>query len=270
MPRNSSYEPLLRGISQYDVDFVIPREGVDIPLGIDPFLLFKSRDPEYRELHGLVLNVFNAGVASVRAGDIAVARSILTFPEVPEIGLGYTQGGRRGSGVGTRLTDLIIETLSGSPQLVERGVRHIEEMQLLSAGIGPDRISDIVANILKRFLISYTQRHCKIWGVPTNTGVAIFLTRLQPSDRHTGRFTRRASDKRDGWQADSSWSLGEWCGPFRGSTMTISSAVSSVPYLAAKREAVKKTARPDGRQTGGNRPQERSKTKIRGGNRYAR
>ena len=37
--------PLLRGISQYEVDFVIPRVGVDLPLGIDPFLLFKSRDP---------------------------------------------------------------------------------------------------------------------------------------------------------------------------------------------------------------------------------
>jgi hypothetical protein len=173
MPRNSSHTPLLRGISQYDVDFVIPLKGVDIPLGIDPFLLFKSRDPEYRELHGLVLNVFNAGIAAVRAGDIALARSILRFPEVPEIGLGYTQKSRRGSGVGMRLTDLIIETLTGSPQLVERGVRHIEEMQLLSAGIGPDRISDIVANILKRFLISYTQRQCEIWSIPTCAGAPI-------------------------------------------------------------------------------------------------
>ena len=127
MPSNSSHAPLLRGISPYDVDFVIPLKGVDIPLGIDPFLLFKSRDPEYRELHGLVLNVFNAGIAAVRAGDTSRARSILTFPEVPEIGLGYTQRSRRGSGVGTRLTDLIIDTLSGSPQLVERGVRHVEE-----------------------------------------------------------------------------------------------------------------------------------------------
>jgi hypothetical protein len=164
---------LLRGISQYDVDFVIPLQGVDIPLGIDPFLLFKSRDPEYRELHGLVLKVFNAGIAAVRDGDIAHARSILTFPEVPETGLGYTQGSRRGSGVGTRLTDLIIDTLSGSPQLVERGVRHIEELQLLSAGVGPDRISDIVANILKRFLISYTQRQCEIWNIPLSPGVPI-------------------------------------------------------------------------------------------------
>jgi len=155
------------------VDFVIPLKGVDLPLGIDPFLLFKSRDPEYQELHRLVLDVFNAGIGAVRAGDTDRARSLLTFPEVPEIGFGYTRGSRRGSGVGTRLTDLIIETLSGSPQLVERGVRHVEEMQLLSAGIGPDRISDIVANILKRFLISYTQRQCGIWEIPVSEDVPV-------------------------------------------------------------------------------------------------
>jgi hypothetical protein len=173
MPKDSSYSPLLRGISQYDVDFVIPLKGADLPLGIDPFLLFKSRDPEYRELHGVILNVFNAGIGAVRSGNIRQARSILSFPEVPEIGLGYTRGSRRGSGVGTRLTDLIIETLLGSPQLVERGVRHIEEMQLLSAGIGPDRISDIVANIVKPFLVSYTQRQCRIWNIPMSSGVPL-------------------------------------------------------------------------------------------------
>ena len=38
-------------------------------------------------------------------------------------------------------------------------------MQLLSAGIGPDRVSDSAANILKRFLIDYTQVQCRIWNV---------------------------------------------------------------------------------------------------------
>jgi hypothetical protein len=50
-------------------------------------------------------------------------------------------------------------------------VRHVEEMQLLSAGIGPDRVSDIAANVLKRFLIEYTQRQCNLWNVPMKTGV---------------------------------------------------------------------------------------------------
>jgi hypothetical protein len=165
--------PLLSGFSQYDVDFVIPRVGIDVPVGIDPFLLYKSRDPEYRNLHNQLLEAFNAGIAAIRRGDPSEAGRILDFPEVSAIGLGYTQRSKRGSGVGTQLSRLIIETLVGSPSLQERGVRHVEEMQLLSAGIGPDRVSDIAANILKRFLIDYTQKQCAIWKLPTKNGVPI-------------------------------------------------------------------------------------------------
>ncbi|HEY6181750.1 MAG TPA: hypothetical protein VIW67_05855, partial [Terriglobales bacterium] len=165
--------PLLPGVSQYDVDFVIPRAGVDVPVGIDPFLLYKSRDPDYRQLHEELLNAFNAGIAAIKRRDEAEAVRIFDFPEVSAIGLGYTQRSKRGSGLGTHLSGLIIETLVGSPDLQQRGVRHIEEMQLVSAGIGPDRVSDIAANILKRFLITYTQRQCAIWQLPVTKGVPI-------------------------------------------------------------------------------------------------
>lgn len=165
--------PLIRGVSQYDVDFVIPRIGVDVPVGIDPFLLYKSRDPEYRRLHSQLLDAFNLGIAAIRTGKQSEANRIFDFPEVSAIGMGYTVGGKRGSGVGTYLTGLIIETLIGSPSLQERGIKHVEEMQLVSAGIGPDRVSDIAANILKSFLIEYTQRQCIIWSIPLKKGVPI-------------------------------------------------------------------------------------------------
>lgn len=165
--------PLIAGVSQYDVDFVIPRVGIDFPLCIDPFLLYKSRDAEYQNLHEQILQAFNAGIAALKHGNLAEARRILDFPEVSSIGLGYTERSKRGSGVGTHLSALILDTLLGSPSLQERGVRHIEEMQLLSAGIGPDRVSDIAANILKRFLVGYTQRQCAIWGLPLRKGVPV-------------------------------------------------------------------------------------------------
>jgi len=165
--------PLIKGISQYDVDFVIPRLGVDIPVGIDPFLLYKSRDPEYRKLHSQLLDAFHLGISAIRQNKTDEARRIFDFPEVSAIGMGYTVGGKRGSGVGTHLTGLIVDTVVGSPSLQERGIRHIEEMQLLSAGIGADRVSDITANILKGFLIEYTQRQCQIWGIPLKSGVPI-------------------------------------------------------------------------------------------------
>lgn len=165
--------PLIRGVSQYDVDFVIPRIGVDVPVGIDPFLLYKSRDAEYRRMHAQLLDAFNLGIAAIRAGKQNEASRIFEFPEVSAIGMGYTVGGKRGSGVGTYLAGLIIETLTGSPSLQERGIKHIEEMQLVSAGIGPDRVSDIAANILKGFLIEYTRRQCNIWSIPLKVGVPV-------------------------------------------------------------------------------------------------
>src|SRR5882762_3084079 len=171
MTPSDARSPLLSGVSQYDVDFVIPRVGVDVPVGIDPFLLYKSRDPDYRQLHEKLLNAFNAGIAAIKRRDEAEAVRIFDFPEVSAIGLGYTQRSKRGSGLGTHLSGLIIETLVGSPDLQQRGLRHIEEMQLVSAGIGPDRVSDIAANILKTFLISYTQKQCGIWNIEMKSNV---------------------------------------------------------------------------------------------------
>jgi hypothetical protein len=169
----SPREPLIQGVSQYEVDFVIPRAGIDIPVGIDPFLLFKSRDPELRGLHTSLISVFNSGIELVRQGALGDARRLFDFPEVPEIGFGYTQESKRGSGLGSHLTGLILDTVVGSPSLQERGVKHVEEMQLLSAGIGPDRVSDIAANILKSFLIQYTQRQAVIWKLAVSPSVPV-------------------------------------------------------------------------------------------------
>jgi hypothetical protein len=164
---------LLPGVSQYEVDFVIPRLGVDVPVGIDPFLLFKSRDPELRELHDRIVNVFRSGVECIKAGREQDARAILQFPEVAEVGLGYTRQGKRGSGVGNFLSELILKTLRDSPAMLDRGVRHVEELQLISMGIGPDRVSDIAASLMKRFLIDYTQKQCVTWSLPMTSGVPV-------------------------------------------------------------------------------------------------
>ena len=198
MNSSDARAPLLTGVSQYEVDFVIPRIAIDLPLGIDPFLLYKSRDPDYRELHGRLLEVFNLGIAAIKRGDLDEAARILDFPEVSAIGLGYTQGGKRGSGVGTYLSGLIIETVVGSPGLQERGIHHVEEMQLVSAGIGPDRVSDIAANVLKSFLIQYTQRQCSIWGMPMQRGVPVRHIYDRSSQRWTDSYEDLPASSVDG------------------------------------------------------------------------
>ena len=75
--------------------------------------------------------------------------------------------------MGGVLTDLLIDTLVESPRLVERGIRHVEEMQLVSIGVGPDRISDIAANVLKRDLIEYTQKQAGLWNIELRANVPV-------------------------------------------------------------------------------------------------
>jgi hypothetical protein len=164
---------LIEGISQYEVDFVIPYVGADIPLGIDPFLLYKSRDPKFAKLHSQVLDAFNYGVNLVRHKRFREAESHFKYPEVKEIGFGYSKTTKEGAGVGEYLTSLIIQSLNDSPDLLARGIKHIEEMQLISYGIRADRISDTIANLIKSFLIEYTQTQCGIWGIKLYSGVPV-------------------------------------------------------------------------------------------------
>ena len=160
-------------LRQLEVDFVIPSLVSDLPLCVDPFLLFKSRDPELRLLHASIVEHFAEGISAIAKGDEQDAKYILDFPEVAEIGFGYGLSGKRGSGLGKTLTNLLIGSLELSPAILQRGVRHVEEMQLISPGIGPDRVGDIASNILKEYLIQYTQRQCEMHNLPVRTLVPV-------------------------------------------------------------------------------------------------
>lgn len=167
------FTPLIKNISQFEVDFVIPLVGADIQLGIDPFLLFKSRDKNLSALHNEIISFFDHSVDLIKRNKISRARELLRFPEVREIGLGYTERGKAGSGVGEILGDSIIDALCQSPDFLERGIKHVEEVQLISVGIGRDRISDITGNLIKQYLIEYTQQQSQLWNIEMKTDVPV-------------------------------------------------------------------------------------------------
>ncbi len=159
--------------TQSQVDFVIPELEVDLPLSIDPFLLFKSRDKVLKDLHTRLLSIFDEGIRLYRSGNRAGLDRLIDFPEVDEIGFGYSEQAIRGRGMGSHLNALLAETLAASPALQNRGLRHVEELQLVSMGVGPDRVSDIAANVLKSFLVEYTQQQAELWNIPITQDVAV-------------------------------------------------------------------------------------------------
>jgi hypothetical protein len=160
-------------LRQEDVDFVMPDVDVDRRLGIDPFLLYRSSRADFQQAHNQLLRFFNFVLEQIKEGNLSNAERLLLCPEPSEIGLGYSKHGTRGSGIGPELAKEIAYTFNNSPALLSRGVRHIEELQLVCPGVGPDRISDAAANILKLFLIEYTQEQCQSWNIPVSKDVPI-------------------------------------------------------------------------------------------------
>ncbi|MGE7751577.1 hypothetical protein [Lysinibacillus fusiformis] len=85
------------------------------------------------------------------------ALKLFDFPEVDGIGLGYSNS-VHGSGFGAKLRKQII---GDAKQIIDAGVNAPELFHLVGlfeSNVGPDRISDMIACIIKEDILSYTRR----------------------------------------------------------------------------------------------------------------
>ncbi|MBA2669658.1 MAG: hypothetical protein H0U67_04740 [Gemmatimonadetes bacterium] len=160
-------------IRQSDVDFVIPNLKEDLRLYVDPFLFYKSRNPAFQAVHAVLRRFFEVAIDQIRQGTPEIARRMMSFPEVDETMLGHSKGSHRGRGMGKERGEVIHKEIVNNPDIQERGIRHLAEMQLLIAGVGPDLISDMCTNIAKPFFVDYTQRQCDIHGIPLEAGLCL-------------------------------------------------------------------------------------------------
>lgn len=153
-------------LAQADVDFAIPFLDADIPLYVDPFLLWNSPSQQDQALHTAVINSFNHLGRLVDRGRADDARRILIgASECAEIGLGQSRK-RRGNRIGTGTADEILALFQNIDHYKTHGFTHFEEIQLFVDGIAKDRISDICCSFLKSFLIDYTVQECEKLGIP--------------------------------------------------------------------------------------------------------
>lgn len=134
----------------------------DLPLFIDPFLIFHSENGVYQELHEQIIEYLRfLRKQSSSELDPGLLAAWYQFPEVKENWLGFSRTGNQGRGLGK---DFAV-ALNGSLELVftdfgkERVTKgsHLEKLCLVKNGVGRDRISDFTANLILDFLASYTQ-----------------------------------------------------------------------------------------------------------------
>lgn len=163
-PRLNDYHQI--PLNQDVVNFAIPFVNEDIPLFLDPFLLWKSPSQQDNSLHADIINAFNAlGVLYGTDPESAVS-TLIELSECEEVGLGSSKT-RKGTKIGKKLAIDILETFKSIPQLKKSGYTHFEQAQLIVDGLSKDRISDIACNLIKSYLIDYTIQKAKEIGIPT-------------------------------------------------------------------------------------------------------
>jgi len=150
---------------------------VDLPLFIDPFLLFNSKKPEYQELHNELVRYLVFLRDKAKAGPVseALLRVWYCFPEMKQTWLGFSLEGNKGNGLGIDFARALHTNLHKLfPEFGEEKITrtsHIEKVCLIRQGVGRDNISDFVTNLIKDYLCTYTETFAKEHLDPNQTRV---------------------------------------------------------------------------------------------------
>jgi hypothetical protein len=163
-PRLTDYYGI--SISQTDLDFAIPFFDEDLPLYVDPFLLWKSPSLQDQALHTSLINSFNYQNWLIQKGrENEAQKNLICASECNEVGLGFSAK-RKGKRLGPSTVRAILELFRRVPEYGRFGFTHFEEIQLYVDGISKDRVSDFTCNFLMSFLIDYTAQQCLDVGLP--------------------------------------------------------------------------------------------------------
>ncbi|NLZ96977.1 MAG: hypothetical protein GX926_03230 [Candidatus Magasanikbacteria bacterium] len=139
----------------------------DLPLFIDPFLLFNSKKKKYQELHDNIIKylIFLKKKSTFQTIDTGALKAWYVFKEVEQNWLGFSVTGNKGRALGPDFGRALNANLHKifhefGQEKVSKG-SHLEKLCLIKDGVGKDNISDFATNLIKEFLLEYTQNFAK-------------------------------------------------------------------------------------------------------------
>lgn len=131
----------------------------DLPLFIDPFLIFASKKSEYQKLHKDILKYIEflyseCSNININSGTF---KNLFVFKEIKQNWLGYSSIGNNGCGGSKKMGLALHKNLKQIFQIKNNESVHIEEVSLLEEGIGADNISDFITQLIYDYLLTITQ-----------------------------------------------------------------------------------------------------------------
>lgn len=131
----------------------------DLPLFIDPMLIFNSSKKEYKDLHKQIIKYFHflakKSENGFNAGEIT---TFFNFNEIKNNWFGYSKTGNEGNGNGKDFSRIFANNIKFSlnTHSISKGT-HFEKTLLLFEGNGRDKLSDLTTHLILDFIATYTQ-----------------------------------------------------------------------------------------------------------------
>lgn len=164
MAQFSKYFRINKGQNQ--LDFVDIDTDCDKNLFIDPYIFGVKTDVLSKLCDQYIVNFFETIINCIRSGESDRGRSLMNHLNEPnETCLGLSKGVPSGRGVGGIQADDLFRNLRQSRAAQTGLLSDLAECELFVQGVGPDKISDITTNIIRKHLVQYTQAQCNLHGV---------------------------------------------------------------------------------------------------------
>lgn len=135
----------------------------DIPLFIDPFLLFNSEKEEYQIIHQNIIDYLlflQEKAEQYETAPAGMLSALYSFSEVKQTWLGFSLAGNAGRGLGKDFASNLHNGLRsifkdfGKETITKSS--HLEKLCLISPLVGRDKISDFTTNFAKKYILEYT------------------------------------------------------------------------------------------------------------------
>lgn len=137
----------------------------DLPLFVDPFLLFSSEDKKLKNIHDEMISYLKfLQLKSEQTVELSggMLKSWFMFSEVKQTWLGFSLSGNAGRGLGLDFAKGLFKGFKTDFQSFSKESilqeAHMEKLCLISDKVGKDKISDFTTNFCKQYLLEYTER----------------------------------------------------------------------------------------------------------------
>ncbi len=181
---------------QYKLPFVDFLLDGDVPLYLDSYAITKDGSEMSARCHKAIVSYFQAMVDAAKQKDEQRIQDLIRgrLSEPKEIHLGVAQTARAGIGLGRVQEGQIIQAITQSSALTSGVIQDIQELELHIDGLGPDKVSDLIANIIKGHLAEFTQDVCRDYQVETRPCVVDFFWDSNALEWTSGRYNLPARE----------------------------------------------------------------------------